>query len=677
MHIKYFYIIFFLILAANIRAQTSGDSLQINIDTLQADTAGMDQIFKTSRDTIKRYEKWGEVSKADREMVRYGPDSTAAAVILHDVGFTQLRPAKKGWYVRHVHVRRIKVLDISAFDQGNLLIPLRSGLNEKVVNLEIHLILPDSTIQPVKSDNVFTQQISKRYAAMKIFIPNLTKGCIIEYRYTLLSGNLFTLHDWYFHQELPVRWSEISLQLSSLFEYAFLAEAPRDFDVTERRNEGFSLSFIRFGLANMPAMKEEPFITTLDDYRAHLRFQLTAIHGFLMEPMQVMSTWPQLARSLAEDKNFGKQYSGKSSGIKALWDDFEPQLIKGESPEVVAEKALRFIADNFRWNGTYTWAVEKNLKDFYNKKSGNTADLNLAVVGLLQKAGLDAVPVLLSTRSNGAVYQEYPFIQQFNSVVALLRVGDKKILIDATDPLNALNQLQAEHYNEAGWIADAQKPAWMPLKPIEMGATWFGNLVLNEAGEIDGNFVISASGLLATEWRRLLKSSKRAEFLKENFATEYQDATFDSLVISDENNLNKPLKLTFKCHIANTANVVNDFIYFKPVLDFIPSENPLKSLQRNLPINLGHPVKAQYVVNVTLPPGYKIEEKPEPARVNLCENAGRLQFSCDGEQNGHFQLNLKATITETLFLKEQYHAVRSFFNLMMEKSAVQLVLKKQ
>ena len=346
---KYYYALFFILFTAlpgRIQAQITGDSLKIDVDSLQVDSALMDQIFKTSRDTIKRFDKWGQVSKADREMTVYASDSTAPAVILHDVGYMQVRSAKKGWFVEHIHVRRIKVFDVSAFDQGNLIIPFRSGRSEKIVNLKVQLILPDSSIQPVKAENMFIEQLSKRYSAMKIFIPNLQRGGIIEYQYTVLSGNVFSLHDWYFHQELPVQWSEISLQFPSLFEYVFLAEAPRPFDVTEKWSPGFGLSFIRFGLSGIPAMKEEPFITTLDDYRAHVRFQLAAIQGFMFMPIEVMTTWPFLANRLMDDKHFGKQYN-KSSSIKSLWNDFEPLIAKDESPEAIAEKAQRFFPHRY------------------------------------------------------------------------------------------------------------------------------------------------------------------------------------------------------------------------------------------------------------------------------------------------------------------------------------------
>ena len=107
---------------------------------------------------------------------------------------------------------------MGAFQEGNLLIPYYSydGL-EKMVDLDVQLVLPNGQIQKVTSDNVFTEKISRYWSARQVFIPNLQKGCVLEYRFELRSEAIHMLHDWYFQDELSVRWSELNIYILPFF----------------------------------------------------------------------------------------------------------------------------------------------------------------------------------------------------------------------------------------------------------------------------------------------------------------------------------------------------------------------------------------------------------------------------------------------------------------------------
>ena len=68
------------------------------------------------------------------------------------------------------------------------------------------------------------------------------------------------------------------------------------------------------------------------------------------------------------------------------------------------------------------------------KKIGNAADINLLLVAMLNKAGIEANPVILSTRENGFIAMAHPSLSDCNYVVARAVVDGKQILLDATEP---------------------------------------------------------------------------------------------------------------------------------------------------------------------------------------------------------------------------------------------------
>lgn len=624
-----------------------------------------------------RVEKWGNIPESDLKMTVYQPDSSAAVVVLQDVGKIVLKVTGT---VNFYRSRRIKVLDVSAFDQGNLMITYRASKSaDELRDLDVQVTTPDGVKTKVKSDNVFTEKLSRRWSAKKIFIPNLQKGAVIEYRYEMRSEDMLTLYDWYFQDEIPVRWSEVEVTIPEYYDYIFLRNIPRPFDLEERSNGlqsgGVPGTVTRWGLANLPALKEEPYTTSVDDYRSSIKFQLRTVIIPGRAPETIISDWKELAKELDENDHFGVQYQ-KSGRFDKLWDAFKDNVAPGDPPEKIAAKALHFVSSQLKWDGSYRIFTDYNLDDVFEKKTGSSADLNLSVAALLQKAGLKATPLLLSTRSNGQMYPEYPFLTQFNSVVVLVQHGEKSTILDATNPFLPINQLNSAHYHGAAWMVDPKMPEWVDISAPEASQTWYGKMQLDAAGEMSGSFQIQTTNSTALEWRNKLNDTKQEAFLQKEFAAHYPETKLDSIQFSGIDDVDQPLSVKFKCRVPGAGSVVNDFIYCQPILDFFILESPFKSLSRSFPVEFTTPFKAQYIMEVKLPEGYTVEELPEAARVNLTNNAGKMTFSCSKTANGDLQVVLKMNIAKTAFAPEDYGALRQFFELVVEKTQLQLVLKK-
>jgi hypothetical protein len=623
----------------------------------------------------ERFSQWGVVLPQDLAMTVYPSDSTAPAVILHDVGTTWIQDNERKWYVTHTRFRRIKIFDLAAFDQSNLNIVIRAGRSgESLDKIKVQHILPTGVAVPVSSNNFFLEKQNKYYNKMKVFVPNLQKGSIVEYQYELRSDYIFSLYDWYFHQELPVRWSEITTNIRSEFDYQYIARSKRKFDEQTVKNN-IDVVCLRLGLSDLPAMKEEPFMTTLDDHRAYVGFQLKRYHPPTQFAQDFMVSWEKAARDLLIESNFGRQYE-KISNFNQMWTAFEPQITPKAPPMEIANQVLAFVRSNMHWNNEYRIFTEKDLDDAFARKSGSSADINLAVVALLQKAGLDAIPVLVSTRHNGTSYEQYPFIGQFNSVLALLRVGNEQVLLDGTHPFLPPGQLRMEHYNKRGWQVDNKKNLWMDIEAPEASIIWLSHFKLDGEGTMRGNVEIATSGPIAAEWREDLSAETPENFLKGTFATAYQNVSFDSISISDKTNLDVPMLSKFRCQVPNTANIINDFVYFNPILDFFVSENPFKSLKREFPVNFAYPIKAQYITYIEIPEGYKIEEMPASARIVIPDQAGNISFNCSKISETKIQIILKMTLARSEYGPEYYDVLRQFFGIVGEKVKAQIVLKK-
>lgn len=623
--------------------------------------------------------KWGEVPESDLKMTVYPQDSAASAVILQDIGDISIRALSGRYNAILVQVRQLKVFDPKAFDQGNLSISYYSYKNsQRIRDLDVYLYLPNGEKQKVKSDNIFTEKVNEYWSTAKVFIPNLQKGCVIEYRYELASDNIYQLFDWYFQHDLPVRLSELTLALPGEFEYVFLTNASSEMvkKTVEKRLDLEKVLANVYTLTNQPAIKEEPYVNNTDDFRSHIRFQLQRYSPANQLPQDIFTTWEALAKDLEKHDDFGHQYSKKTAKADKLWDAFEPLVdVKNDSALLIAEKALRFISSNITWNERYSFLAANDLDDVYKNKTGSSAEINLALVSLLKRAGLEAAPALVSTRRHGQMYPLYPFTDQFNSVVAHLQVGDRQLLLDATHPFMKLGEMRVEHYNGSAWVADSKRQAWLDFGPAELADVWLGDVTLSETGDLDGTFSIMSDGMLARSWRSDLEGADPADFIKKEFFEKYPGAQIDSVVVFDQKNVANPLKITFKCHLTSIADIVNGYIYFSPGIHAFFDSNPFKSATRYFPINFPYQVRADFILNMKLPAGYQVEELPKPQRTLLPNNGGRTTLNCSQPAPGTLQFTVRTKLSQTDFRAEDYNSLRQFTDAAVKYATTQLVLK--
>ena len=85
------------------------------------------------------------------------------------------------------------------------------------------------------------------------------------------------------------------------------------------------------------------------------------------------------------------------------------------------------------------------------------------LTAMLRFAGLEAHPVLISTRENGQPIQLYPILGQFNHVLTHVKIGAQEYLLDATEPLRPHSILPVAALNGNGWLVHKKTPRWINI----------------------------------------------------------------------------------------------------------------------------------------------------------------------------------------------------------------------
>jgi len=630
--------------------------------------------------------KFGKIPETDLAMTICDSDSSAAAMVLGDFGWLRFdfrTPDIRYIFSRH---KRIKIFKRPGYEKGDVLIPFYSADHlQKVNGLKATVYNPDGSETDVDKKEFFTEQVNEHWSRIRFSCPNLQEGSVLEYKYEMSSKYFFELPEWYFQDDIPVRSSELRLEIPEWYNYIFINQGrPLDANESDAKSEDFVLqdnsrvtvriNYTRLAMDNVPALKEESYITTMSDYYARIRFQLQEVKYPNSIPQQVMSSWPKVAGDLLDLPSFGGQFL-KKKNYEEAWEAAQGALADAKTADEKIQALYYFLLSNIKCESGNGIFVRKSLNDCFEKKSALNGEMNMLMVALLNEAGVEAHPALVSTRSNGSPMQMYPLLDQFNHVMAVAMDGGKSYWLDLADPFRPVGYPDPDALNQQAWLVIKDNPQWVTLVPPEAKNTYLITCSLDAGGKIDGSLTLSLDGYSAVEERQGLQGEKEEAYFKEYITGYFPDAEVDSVAVENKLAPGKPLKIVAGCHLPDMAQVSGDFIYLTPAMMTAFDENPFKLETRTYPVDMPYPITERIIVNLNLPEGYVVEDMPEPVRLSLPDKGAGFQFQL-GQNGTQVQMVSTLKINKLRYEPEEYAGLRNFFSLVAEKFGEQLVLKK-
>src|SRR5690606_33287393 len=123
--------------------------------------------------------------------------------------------------------------------------------------------------------------------------------------------------------------------------------------------------------------------------------------------------------------------------------------------------AHNYIKDNIKWNeDDYILASREYRAHFLKDHTGNSTEINLLLISLLNRIGINTLPVVLSTRSNGAVLPFIPSIDKLNNVVGLVDHEGTRLFEDGTQEKLVTGILPEKCLNGQRLIVQKNKAEW-------------------------------------------------------------------------------------------------------------------------------------------------------------------------------------------------------------------------
>ena len=646
--------------------------------------------------------KFGKVSKEELTERAYSQDSSAAAAVLYrnvDVNFEYLQSV--GFRVVTTIHERVKIYNKDGFGYATVSKRLRKqdrdrekvfGLKAITFNLENGKI----TESKVKGSGIFSTDLNKYYNEDKFTMPNVVEGSILEYEYKISSPFYYSLDDVVLQYDIPIRRQEISVKTPEYFVFKptikgylpinpIYSKKPGKINLSSKTrstngyvqstsyNNGsveYMIQIADFKLDNIPALKEEPYVNDMDNYRSAINYELKYVQfpGSTVESYS--TTWEKVVKTIYESDDFGDQLNRS----KYFRTDLE-SLLEGKLNDLQKMSAIfSFVRNRMNWNGFLGYFTDEGVENAYKKKSGNIADINLILTAMLKNAGLEANPVLVSTRDNGVPL--FPTINGFNYVVASVELDGNVVLLDATNKYAEPNILPTRAMNwfgrvirEDGATSTISVFPEQPSKEMSMLS-----INLKNDGSVQGKFRKTYMGHRAYIYRNSYNDVSRDDYL-DKIENKFQGMEIVDYEVKNDKTVGEPIIEEFEYKWENQSDVLGDKIYFSPMFQNVLAENPFKLEQRNYPIDYAFPWHEKYNAIITIPDGYKVVSKPEDLKIALRDGFGSFSFQM-AEISNTLQINVEFKMNKAVIPSNYYADIKELYKNVVEKETEKVVLSK-
>jgi len=626
--------------------------------------------------------EFGKIGNASIELKEYPLDKDAEAVVIFDKGKSYFLREINTFNIIFERTTRIKILSESGIKWAEVEIPFyqEDNIYETVYNIEATSYnfnegrLNKSQLDP---SNTFDEKKNENWNIKKFAVPNVKVGSIIEYRYKIKSQYIFQLRDWEFQWRIPVVYSEYEVKMIPFYEYSFLLQSANRFDSqTSHVDKGLARQFgpvsfkdmvHKYVMKDIPAFESEEFITSVNDYIIKIDFQLSKINYPDGITKGIITTWEEMNLALLKHHDFGKYIQRSEKQAKKVLN-FESLASKNDKEKF--DYVLNYAKNTFSWNKENAKYASKNPKNLVDEKHGNCADINLFIIGLLNAVGLEAYPVLISTRNHGKIKYDYPYSHFFNYVIILAKVQGKNVLTDGTEIFSLNNRIPSRCINENGLIVQKNKVEWVNLEsgyPSSMNTNI--NSVIQSDGTVNSSISKTASEYDALHYRKNYGDNK--ETIRENIESNDYNILDSTIIVQNQFEKEKPYVLSY--NQTSKPEIINDKIYLSPFLDETMSDNPLKQKTRTYPVDMIYPKKRIFYSTIEVPDNYKVEYLPSDEKVNsqLVELAYITSF-----EGNHIFISFNYYLKKSVYSPTEYSRLKYYFDLITKKGNEKVVLSK-
>ncbi len=320
---------------------------------------------------------------------------------------------------------------------------------------------------------------------------------------------------------------------------------------------------------------------------------------------------------------------------------------------------LSRITDNIQKNIRY-FVVSRGISgfqanhaaDIFRNRYGDCKDKTTLLIAMLRVAGINAYYMPVDDR-RGIVDPEVPSLYGNHMITAievpadvtdprLMAItkghdGRRYLIFDPTDERTPVGNLRSDLQGSYGTLAagPASQVLALPILPPDAnGNLRKGTFTLAADGTLSGQVDTTHMGSEGAEIRLDLKytdEKERRQALETSVARDVPGVILNSFQYVQPTDLDKPMELHYRLTAAQYAHQAGPLLLVRPRVVGTHSI-PFNDKPRSVPINLYATGRWRDSFDITLPPGYVVDETPDPVNLDLDFASYHSTVSAKGDQ---------------------------------------------
>lgn len=419
--------------------------------------------------------EFGIVPKEELEMTVYEKDTTANAVVLYEQCDANFVHDNNSVIIQKKIYKKIKILNKDGFKYADIRISLyNNGESFEEIKDIKGITYNKNEISKLENVGIFETRTSKNYSKISFTLPQIQKGSVIEYSYTIESPFDYKFTGWQFQSSIPKIESVFKAKIPGYYLYnrkllgylkLFVNDAGTEKDCFYIPNTRVlsDCETLHYAMKDIPAFIEEDYMTAKKNFISRISFELSERKWFNGGMKSFSTTWQDVDKIILNDEDIGGQLKRKKSFQKVL-----PSFVYEETDYIErAKKIYNFIQNHYTWNKKY-WNRNTNIKRAYKENIGAVDEINLSLINALKAGGIDAKLVLISTRAHGVPTKLHPVITDFNYIASKISYDGKSYFLDATDKSLPFGVLPERCLNGDARVMDFKNGSyWEKIEPVK------------------------------------------------------------------------------------------------------------------------------------------------------------------------------------------------------------------
>jgi Transglutaminase-like superfamily/Domain of Unknown Function with PDB structure (DUF3857) len=443
--------------------------------------------------------------------------------------------------------------------------------------------------------------------------PSIGEGAIGNLRVSRLNTNPYLLSPFFFGRGIPVLNGELSISFPKDMVIRYYLMGMDSSQISVRQESSRKTNTYTFNYKNCPSIRKYDDAPGSSWFSAHVIFFIESYTDENGKNVHVLSNLDDLyALSYGYLKNINRSIPYE---VQKIVDSITQ---KRTDPEFKARKIYSWVQQHIKYvafEQGMEGFIPRDAKVVCDRRFGDCKDMASIITEMMRAANIPAYFTWIGTRDLPYSFTRLPLPLVSNHMICTIRLDDKYIFLDGTDPTCIFGFPSAAIQDKEALLAISEKEYKVLKVPVIeksrnalVDSTW---LELTQTG-IRGRIRKNLSGYFAMHLQGKLMYTEQSDMkqeMKNEFTRGSNKFQLDSFLVGDLSDPGK-VELSGWFSLPDYAKKLGDDWFLNLNLFKFYVDEEIDFPKRKMPISYNFIFTRKFVTLIKMPDGYQSEYLP-------------------------------------------------------------------